>query len=280
MNLFNIPNELWQFEILTYMSYTNILKLIDSIENSEQRINFIEYVYKPFISTHINTMRDILISYDVFSKIRIFEDEIILDIIRHMTNDMTTQLNHTLDIEHINPPNDNVILCSLKFYNSILNKGISFYKIKDHTLDMLYSGLWFGIVQNDNYNHNIDKPYMIGWYENGNKKLEHYKTEKTNYHRKNGPAIIEWYDNGTKKLEKYKINNKYLNANNPYGPTFIEWYENGNKKSEHYQFDELYHRVNGPALIEWYENGNKKSEHYKVFNNYFNSNGSVKIEWN
>ena len=41
MKLYNIPNELWQFNIFTYMSYTDIVKLIDSIEDSKQRIYFI-----------------------------------------------------------------------------------------------------------------------------------------------------------------------------------------------------------------------------------------------
>jgi hypothetical protein len=278
-------------ELTTHMSYTDTIK---------------------DIANKIVMMRDLLESQDIFNKIRHFEDNILLDFVRHMTDDMTTELIPSFTVK-----STSIIHYNITFLNTTNNKIIEFYRLKEPKKDVYYNGIYYITPKNIkfNYNHHDYKPFFIGWYQNGNKKHEYYEKDSIyyrttglsliryhengnkhsenyaliddkylsynpTYHRVCGPAYVEYYENGTKKLEKYKINNKYYNANNPLEPTLIEYYENGNKKSECYQIDESFHRICGPAFIEYYENGNIKIEHYKVFNSYFNINGESLIQRN
>ena len=85
-------------------------------------------------------------------------------------------------------------------------------------------------------------------------KREEYRLQNIGFHNLYKPSIIEWYDNGQIKKEEWYKNNKLWRKKSP---AIIEWYENGQKKEEgYYKNGHLHRDTKGPLELIWDELGN------------------------
>lgn len=122
------------------------------------------------------------------------------------------------------------------------------------------------VFKKDNQLHNIEFPAKIRFYPETNRIREITYYNNSRKHREGDkPAVIYYYANGNKKLEQYYINGRLHRQNDK--PAEIHYYEDGSVEFEEYRINDLRHRYYGPTIIyyEPYGEITKSSYYYEGY---------------
>ena len=211
-NSYIIPSEVWRDLIFVkFLSYTDILNFMEFIKHNKTNLykRFIIYAFEEYKVNYIDIMvlyiRNIFITFNMKYNIHVLsfilnDNEILFNIIRHHTRDMTFMDLSNITIKNIDKSDISHIIHTSMISIHINDFKIDIYNILNkHYLYMLT----YYIIQTD-IPHSIYGPSNIRWYNNGIKqKVVYYKQGQT--HRIGGPATIKWNIDGTILSERYYI---------------------------------------------------------------------------